>query len=108
MSMSLAQAGTIGIKDGKLIVSAERGVDNQAIQAANSGKDLLSTGVTFDIVTPGCSGQAKVLCALSGFTGLIVLSGAGGNDSIFGDSGDDVLIGGPGHDCLSGEREVTY
>lgn len=32
--MSLARAGTICIKDGKLIVGPERGDSNQAIQAS--------------------------------------------------------------------------
>jgi hypothetical protein len=71
--------------------------------------------VTFDIVTPGCSGQAKVLYVLSGFTGLIVLSGAGDDlvdlsaiaapsfdTLILGGSGADVLIGAGGNDSIFG------
>ena len=72
--------------------------------------------MTFDIVTLGCSGQAKVLCALSSFTGLIVLSGAGDDlvdlsaiaapsfdTPILGGSGADVLIGVGGNDSIFGD-----
>lgn len=120
----LASAGTIGIRDLKLIVGTETGDGNQAIAASISGTDILISGVNFDIVTSGCSGFGTVSCALSGFNELIVLGGNGddivnlsaisapafstlilggaGNDLLVGSGGDDTIFGGPGDDVLIG------
>ena len=120
----LASAGTIGISDFKLIIGTEPEDGNQAITASISGTNLLISGVTFDVVTPGCTGVGTVNCNLSGFNELIVLGGNGddvidlsaisapafatlilggpGDDVLVGSGGDDTIFGGPGDDVLIG------
>jgi Ca2+-binding RTX toxin-like protein len=120
----VASAGTIGIRDLKLIVGTEPGDGNQVIAASISGMDIVFSGLNFDIVTPGCSGFGTITCALSGFNELIVLGGNGddainlsaitapafstlilggpGNDVLIGSGGDDTIFGGPGDDVLIG------
>lgn len=117
-------AGTIGISDGKLIVGTESTDGNQSITASISGSNLVIEGIDFDIVTPGCTRQDAIICALLGVTELVVLGGNGddvinlsnisvppfvtllvggpGNDVVIGSGGDDNIFGGPGDDVLNG------
>jgi hypothetical protein len=123
---SVASAGTLGISLGRLIVGTEPGDGNQAIVASMVGPDLRVSGISFDLVTPGCisQGSSTFACALSGFTELVVLGGDGddvvdlsaiskptfditilggpGDDVLIGSGGDDTIFGGPGDDVLIG------
>lgn len=122
----LASAGTIGISGGTLIVGTEPGDGAQSISGAISGTDLVISGITFDLVTPGCASTAPgtFTCPLSGFNELVVLGGDGddaitmagitaptfaimilggrGNDVLVGSGGPDTIFGGPGDDVLIG------
>jgi Ca2+-binding RTX toxin-like protein len=110
-----ASAGTIGISNSTLIFGADLG-EQIAISASTTPTDLLLSGATFDILTPGCfaNGADSVTCALSGFTNVIIIGSA--LDDVVTLSGvtialdffvttkdgDDILIGGAGNDILKG------
>src|SRR5262245_27345683 len=117
-----ASAGTIGISNSTLIFGADPG-EQIGLSASTTPTDLLLTGATFDILTPGCvaNGANGVKCALGGFSDVIIigselddavtLSGVtialnffvttkDGDDILVGGAGDDILKGGNGDDVL--------
>jgi len=119
-----AQAGTIGISGGKLIVGTEAGDGSQLFDPTIVGANLVLSNLDFDIVTPGCTGGASITCPLTGFQELVILGGNGddvitlagitglnfaitalggpGNDILVGTPGSVKLFGGPGDDLLIG------
>jgi len=121
----LASAGTIGIDNGSLIVGTEAGDGGQTITASINGTDILFSSLSFDIVTPGCTGTGDISCALSDFNQLVILGGNGddaislgaivtpppfstlilggpGADVLVGTAGDDTIFGDTGDDVLIG------
>ena len=110
-----ANAGTIGIRGGRLIVGTEPGDGNQVFAPTIAGPDLVLPNLNFDIVTPGCTGVMSFTCPLAGFQELVILGGDGDDViqlsgisgltfaiSALGGRGDDVLVGTPGNVKLFG------
>jgi hypothetical protein len=104
-----ALAGTIGISGGRLIVGTEAGDVDQVFAPTISGQNIVFDNLTFDIVTPGCTGAGSISCSLADFQELVILGGNGDDIiNLFGISpvtfaitalgagGDDILIGTPG------------
>jgi Ca2+-binding RTX toxin-like protein len=89
--------------------------DDEIIELANAGIDLVSVGATFSLAallhvenltltgTAAINGTGNNLAnVLIGNSGNNTLTGAGGNDTISGGNGNDFLNGGANDDTLSG------
>lgn len=101
-----AHAGTIGISGGKLIVGTEAGDGDQVFDPSIVGGNLVLPNLNFDIVTPGCTGGASIVCPLTGFQELDILGGAGDDviqlSDLTGFTFPVIALGGPGADVLIG------
>ncbi|MCE4555498.1 PEP-CTERM sorting domain-containing protein [Roseateles cellulosilyticus] len=105
-----AEAATIGINGTVLIATADGGDD--LLTATLSGSELDFFGLSFTVVTPGCSGEfSTVRCSLTGVTEVRIDMGTG--DDVLDLSGVDtiampagmppmkfVALGGAGNDVL--------